>query len=391
MLSATAWLQLFDFGVSGYLRSELPRVLLTSGQEPTREYFKTAVLSTATYAGCLLLICNAALQITTGPTSFLINALSFTSVADQRTFVLVVASLSCYTLMLIFSNMFQAYMAAFQKQYIIYILGIAGNFAQPLATWLVVSHHHGLPVVFSVFCLTPLLPGFALFAITMAKLIVATPVSSRFTVLNKTSLSFLVIQLGSAILGNLDIALVSHFFGLKEAATYSIFKLLVQFPISLHAQFNLQSWPIYSMLSGLPSEYPKIRAIVLRNSRLSLLASLALVVSLTSLGPWLVRVWSAGSLHSEYTTAAIFSLYGSVFMMSNTFNMLMFSVSYTKGLVPLAFLSLPCFAILTWLLRPIGVNAVILSNTIVCCLGLAIGLAFFYRMIRSKSLLAAAR
>lgn len=386
MMSVAAWLQMFDFGTTSYLRSELPKVLATDGATGAGGYFRRAVVATTLSAGSILLVCNLGLLLAPAAAGHLIDVLSFDRVVDARLFAISVAGLSCYAFMLICGNLLQAYLAAFHRQYVFFALGILGCVAGPFATEWGVTHHQNLGTLFLLFCLTPLIPGFVFFLVTIGRVIRSAPSATAFRPFNKTAISFLLIQFGGAITSNLDLVLVSHYFGLGQAAVYSIFKLVIQFPISLHAQFNLQSWPVYSLLSSMPSQYPRVRDLVMRNNRLAIGASVLLTAGLTTLGPWFVHFWSKGELESGHLTAGLFSLYGSVFMISNTFAMLMFSVNYTRGLLPLAWISPPAFVLLVFLMKTLGPDAVILSNAIVCAFGLVVGLSFFFRTSKSQSL-----
>jgi hypothetical protein len=106
------------------------------------------------------------------------------------------------------------------------------------------------------------------------------------------------------------------------------------------------------------------------------------VLALTLLGPGLVALWSAGTLHASHASAFAFSLYGTVFILSNTFSVLMFAHNYTRGILPIAVLGPPIFVLFVWLTRSVGMTAVVVGNTLVTALGLAVGIAFYLRLAK---------
>ena len=390
MFSIAGWLQMFDLGITSYLRTELPKVRALSGADEAARYYKRAVLGTVATAGLLLLAGNALLQ---GFPSFdrsLLGLLSSQAVVSPHEFGLVVAGLSAYSLILLCSNLQQAYLAADGRQYVLFLLGICGCVMQPLAIWWVTGAHWSLPSVFALFCIAPVVPTLGYFVYTAAASFPSIGPAPQFKLRNGITTSFFLTQIGAAIGGNLDLILVSHFFGLTDAAVYSIFKLLVQFPISVHAQFNMQSWPMYALFSTSQADFARIRHLIARNSRIAIWASLILVIALAGAGPWFVRLWSKGTLTGPLPTALLFALYGSLFMLSNTFMILMYAFNYTRAILPTMYGVLPCLVLLVWLLRGMGPDSVVLSNAITVALGLAVGVTFYLRKVRAVAPSAAA-
>ena len=89
-------------------------------------------------------------------------------------------------------------------------------------------------------------------------------------------------------------------------------------------------------------------------------------------------------------TALLFALYGSLFMLSNTFMILMYAFNYTRAILPTMYGVLPCLVLLVWLLRGMGPDSVVLSNAITVALGLAVGVTFYLRKVRAVAPSAAA-
>lgn len=374
ILSLVIWLQMFDLGITSFLRTEMPRLRAEGKGNLIQACFRLGLLAIVLtcVAATTLLIAVAWLLPDAG--SYALRRLQLDSLVDTPTLALLVAVIGAYALSQIAGNLCQAFLSASDRQYRYYAVASMGCLLQPMAVWLALRSGAGLGGILVAFCA----PGVLAAAVAVAREWGGTARGTSGPIpplVNRTSLSHLFIQLGGALASNLDLLLVSMYFGLTEAATYSVMKLIIQLPISVHAQFNLQSWALYARHIA-RHDLAAVRSLLWRNIRLTGGVSLLLLAGLGVAGPWFVQFWSSDALALSRGMALLFGVFGGLYMLMNALNVLMYAYGHTRSTFHLAWVAPPMFATLVWLLHGLGPVAVILSNVIVYGAGMAVGIVF---------------
>lgn len=390
IVSAAAWFQLSDLGMGNYLRTELPKLYnTTKNLSDLLDVCRKAISYVTTIIAITFFLIVFIFLLFQSIPALILKKLSASVFVSQFDFYTILILLCLYVCLTCNTNIFQSYFSAFGKQYKLYFSLIIGYIFQIGFAYCAYKWNYSTIAFVFIFLITPYIPAvlYIFFHSLKRDLVYQNKISLRL--INQNNIHFLIIQLGGLVVYNLDLILISYLFTLKDVAVYSLLKMITQFPISLHANFGLQSWSLYVDRFVSERDILGVQSIFLRNLKITILASIIFIFSIYFLGPFMLFFWSEHSLTAEPLMFLLFGIYGTIFMLSNCFTTLMFAFNYTAHLMKLSFFVPLLFLISVYSLKnTFGTSSVILSQVFSLLFGLIVGIYFYSCKLKNVSLTA---
>lgn len=378
-MTFAAYFIFFDFGVVSYLRSEIPRAYTLHGETHANAVAREGLKGLLIYAGTSYLIALALFFLTDLPVRLLQKLIKSPELVSAHEIRNSIVALLIYALMMVMGNLVLAILSARGKQFQYYYLMMIGAIIQVIVVAIAAKWHADVDVLFIILLTSSLLPLTWLIVREIRHVLANYDHKVRIRTLNGTSNSFFIVQIGGLIANNADVLIVAHLFSIREVAIYATMKLIIQLPISLHGNYIMQSWPLFSSMRA-ENRWSDIRSLLKSRIYLTLSFSMAVATLIVLIIPYLIRVWSNGAMEIGRIVAFSFASLLVFYMYSACYSILIFAFNYLKPLVFLVFLVLPVLYGVSAAGERMGfgIESVVIANMVVQTFGLAVGLFFYH-------------
>ena len=198
-----------------------------------------------------------------------------------------------------------------------------------------------------------------------------------------TGLGFMVLQISYTVGFSSDPLVAAHFVGPAAVADYSVVFRLFSIPAGLASIALLPLWPAYREAIS-RRDIAWVRVTLRRSLRVTLLATIPLVIGLLIAGPTIVAKWTSQDLSPAYGLFLALGGFTIVFALANAFAMLLNGAQVMRFLVStMTLMAILNLAASVYLASRIGVAGVALGSVVAVVATLIIpALIYVPRLLR---------